>query len=471
MSVDYPGTRPDFNGNGQVDDGEVIAGGISGLWYDRTESDASGESFDILYGVTDRGPQAFDIGDRPTDMVPESDPSFGQKVFEDPSYPLTIYEFAFNGLEVVTRRSITLLTPDGEGSFRNSTGLGGLDTHDLAYEPSGNGTYTLLGRDAFGLDTEAVLRLELDGVNGGTAVFAVSDEYYPQVAFFDAETGELVKRYVPENTDFDAVTDQFIWNDDPAYTFGTFPAIYSERRANRGFEGMAYDPNHNLLYAFIQSPMSVGGSRTATQLRRILAFEPATGIPVAEYVYFQQGTAATDKIGDAVFDSMRSKFYVIDRDSAFGAEAFKYVIEMDISSATNTLGLDWNATLGVEEPELFASPELCKIVRLTWSTDAALDYLCCVYRPLTKPVSRPSHKKSSLICLRLAARLTSTSQKALPSSRTARCFLTVCLLHMCQSSPAYTFADDNDFVKLDGRPDNMLTVVTALRGTAMVATA
>lgn len=106
MNVDYPGICSDFNGNAQVDDGEVFAVGISGLWYDRTESDESGDSFGILYGITDRGSRAFVIGDRPTKMVPQSDPSFSEKVFEDPTYPLTIYEFAFKGLEVLTRRRL-----------------------------------------------------------------------------------------------------------------------------------------------------------------------------------------------------------------------------------------------------------------------------------------------------------------------------------------------------------------------------
>lgn len=95
-------------------------------------------------------------------MVPESDPSLGEKSFEDPTYPMAIYDFAFNGIEVVTRRSF--LPPDGAGGFRNSTGLGGLDNHDLAYEPIGNGTYLLLGPDIFSFDTESVLWLELEGM-------------------------------------------------------------------------------------------------------------------------------------------------------------------------------------------------------------------------------------------------------------------------------------------------------------------
>ncbi|NDB66050.1 MAG: DUF5011 domain-containing protein, partial [Euryarchaeota archaeon] len=88
FTIDYPSStpRPDANGNGQVDPGEVTAGGLSGLWY----AGKNGSNEDVFYTISDRGPQAFDIGDIAGDDP--SDPNHGEKIFDDPDFPSTIYE-------------------------------------------------------------------------------------------------------------------------------------------------------------------------------------------------------------------------------------------------------------------------------------------------------------------------------------------------------------------------------------------
>ena len=50
-----------------------------------------------------------------------------------------------------------------------------------------HGGYEPVPADAFGMDPEAVLRLNIDGLNGGNPIFAVSDEYRPQVSIHDAK--------------------------------------------------------------------------------------------------------------------------------------------------------------------------------------------------------------------------------------------------------------------------------------------
>jgi len=194
-------------------------------------------------------------------------------------------------------------------------------------------------------------------------MFAVSDEYFPQIALFDSETGNLVRRYVPEGTVFSGVTYETGRGDVSSYTLATLPAVYANRWINRGFEGMAFNSKDGLLYAFVQSPLQPSGFQN-TEFIRILAINPATGAPVAEYLHLLDadsklaGSAKVDKIGDAVYDAARERFLLIERDSLIGASANKSVIEIDLIGATNVLGFDWNAKLGVAQPELLVTSSI-----------------------------------------------------------------------------------------------------------------
>ena len=83
----------------------------------------------------------------------------------------------------------TLRVPDGEGGFRDATGIaqmysineetgeiGGLDSSNAAFTTDGNGGYVPVAPDAFGLDPESIQRISIDGLNDGNPIFAVSDE-------------------------------------------------------------------------------------------------------------------------------------------------------------------------------------------------------------------------------------------------------------------------------------------------------
>ncbi|MEC8442088.1 MAG: hypothetical protein VXZ59_07205 [Cyanobacteriota bacterium] len=48
-----------------------------------------------------------------------------------------------------------------------------------AFTMDGNGCYAPVPADAVGMDPEGVLRLSIDGLNDGSPVFAISDEYRP----------------------------------------------------------------------------------------------------------------------------------------------------------------------------------------------------------------------------------------------------------------------------------------------------
>ena len=181
----------------------ITAGGLSGLWY-AGEEDGMG----IFYTVSDRGPQSRRIGSVPGDK-PE-DTRRNERIFDDPDFPTTVYKLGWNGEDVKTLDSFSLLMPDGKGGFRPATGIGQLDDDDASWRPNstdseGFNDYSEIPRDAFGIDAEAILLLSLPGVNNGRPVFVISDEYRPMIAFFDAETHRLVKRLVPANTDYSGI--------------------------------------------------------------------------------------------------------------------------------------------------------------------------------------------------------------------------------------------------------------------------
>ena len=160
--------------------------------------------------------------------------------------------------------------------------------------------------------------------------FWLSDEYRPAIYHFDAH-GELIDRFIPKGTA------EAVGHPDGAFGTETLPAVYAQRRSNRGFEGMALNTDNGNLYAFIQSPLDNPDVSDATaeaedessdfnsrnsQVLRILEVDPATGEPAGEYVYFLEGSPGVDKIGDAVYAG-DGKFYVIERDSGTDADSEK----------------------------------------------------------------------------------------------------------------------------------------------------
>ncbi|MEL6273959.1 MAG: choice-of-anchor I family protein, partial [Bacteroidota bacterium] len=157
--------------------------------------------------------------------------------------------------------------------------------------------------------------------------------------------GTLVDRFVPAGTSLLGTTPQ------PVGTYGTetLPAVYARRRANRGFEGMALNTDDGLLYAFIQSPVENPDNsvRNNSDVIRVLAVDPATGMPAAEYVYLLEANAnrgydigRVDKIGDVVYKG-NGRFLVLERDSSVPGqdEGKKYIFEFTLTGATDILGM------------------------------------------------------------------------------------------------------------------------------------
>ena len=431
--LNYPGTNspelPASLEDPNQPDVQIIAGGLSGLTYDA--------DLKRYFTISDVGPQVIDI--------PEGQGfAFeGEKIFSDPDFKLQVTELSYKIKpgKAKVKDTTTLRVPDGEGGFRDATGIaqmysineetgeiGGLDSSNAAFTTDGNGGYVPVAPDAFGLDPESIQRISIDGLNDGNPIFAVSDEYRPQVALFDAESGELIHRIVPEGSDYNAISYEPGRGDVPEFTKATLPEVYLERRGSRGFEALAYNSDDGLLYAFIQTPMSVGGDRSSSTVRRILAMDPVTGQPQHEYMFSQIGPSNQDKIGDAVYDPERGAFLVIDRDNGDTVAANKSILRMDLSEATDTLGYDWESLLGdgVYAPELLESP--AAVAEAFAEGDVMeVDQVELLNLP-SLPGVDPRFDKPEGLALKPDGTL--------------------------------VVGFDNDFARVDGRPDNLLTAIS-----------
>ena len=322
----------------------VQAGGLSGLWFDGVET-INGQALDIYYSITDRGPNGTLTA--------------GKRQFLDPDFQPSIYKLGMNRATgaVSELAIIGLKRPDGTAL----TGLPQLQGKDEIPVDVANQN---LAYDPFGIDSEtiSVFTASIGGVS--RKVFAVGDEYRGQIGLFDFSSGKLIQRYIPAGQK--ALLQAQHGSVIGVETIDSLPAIYGNRWANRGIEGMAFNSKDGLLYAFMQSPLDVDSNgdgvaaeRSPSQLTRILAIDPGTGAPVKEHLYLLSGRSGQDKIGDVTHDAARDVFLVMERDSSRALNGFKSVYEVDLRGATNTLSrtlgtgtASWADAIGVASPEL-----------------------------------------------------------------------------------------------------------------------
>ncbi|MEH2447903.1 MAG: phytase [Nostoc sp.] len=289
---------------------DISLGGFSGLYF---QGFAANGNLKFVTN-TDRGPNGESNGSNRPFFLPNFQP------------------------EVV---SFELNRSTGEINITNRTGLFRQDgTTPLTGLPNlqagANGTaYTdeigvdldnqPLANDPLGADLEGIVVAK----NGD---YWMVDEYRPAIYHFDVN-GKLIDRFIPKGTATAPNPDQ------PAGTFGTevLPAVYAQRRNNRGFEAVALEGNK--LYAFIQSAIDnpdVANDATskASVNLRILEFDIVSKQVTGEYLYRLQGLPGTDKIGDAV-SLANGKFAVVERDDNATSAGNKLIYQIDLAGATN----------------------------------------------------------------------------------------------------------------------------------------
>ncbi|MFY0712424.1 esterase-like activity of phytase family protein [Seonamhaeicola sp. NFXS20] len=332
----------------------VMLGGFSGLFYDEANSTATDY---VFYAIPDRGPN--DATTSGASVTPAA--SQNLRPFKLPNYQGRIAKFTLNKTtgDITLNQQILLTRKDGTTPITGKGNIPGIDEVPVTYTDAATAyanadyvgadseEYHALPYDEYGGDFEGIL-IDKDGY------FWMCDEYRPAIYKFQAN-GTLVERYVPSGTSLLGDTPQ------PEGTYGaeTLPEVYSLRRANRGFEAIAYNEASHVIYAFIQSPIENPSNavRNNSDVIRILGINADTGVPVSEYVYLLErnkdagyASSRVDKIGDAVYTG-NGKFLVIERDSE-GPDAEygkKYVFEIDINYATNVLNYALSVSKELEE--------------------------------------------------------------------------------------------------------------------------
>lgn len=237
-SITIPGNSTDlFPLNGASANANLnrLGGFGSDLYYDRANN--------IFYGLADRGPGGgtIDYDIRVQKFSLDVDPHTG----------------AINNFSLLS----TILFTDGKGK-----NFDGLDPVKL------NGNPTILGRS---LDPEGLAIAP----NGN---FYVSDEYGPAVKEFTPD-GKLVREFTtPKNllpVD-DKGNVNYTTTDDSV-------KFVSGRQGNRGFEGLAINPDGSKLFALLQDPLTEEGSPDGRSSRniRLVVFDTKTGQSTAQYIY------------------------------------------------------------------------------------------------------------------------------------------------------------------------------------------
>lgn len=316
---------------------EILLGGLSGLFY---EGETENGKLQFI-ATPDRGPNG-----EPTDVDGDG---VNERPFPLPDYQAKLVRFTLDreSGEFEITEEIPLTREDGHTPI---TGLPNLQAREPGTAYTDEVPVDLNGHplenDPFGADMESVVVAE-DGS------FFLSDEYRPAIYHFDPH-GVLIDRFIPEGT---AAS---VGHPESAFGTETLPEVYAQRRANRGFEGMALNTDNGNLYAFIQSPIDNPDVSNAeaeaadesndfnsrnSQVIRILEVDPHSGEPVGEYVYFLEGSSGVDKIGDAVYAG-DGKFKVIERDSGTDADSEKFIFEVDLTGATNILDTELSTAMG-----------------------------------------------------------------------------------------------------------------------------
>ncbi|WZI66359.1 MAG: phytase [Gloeotrichia echinulata IR180] len=294
---------------------DILLGGFSGLYFQ---------------GVAANGNLKFVTH---TDRGPNGEPTGQNRPFLLPNFQPEIVSFELNrttGEITITNRT-GLFRQDGKtpltGLPNVQAGAGGTAyTDEIAVDLDNK----VLANDPLGADLEGIVVAP----NGD---YWMVDEYRPAIYQFDSK-GKLLNRFIAKGTAAAPEPDQ------AAGTFGTevLPAVYAQRRNNRGFEAVALEGNK--LYAFIQSaidnPDNAGDttSRNSRNLR-ILEFDTVSKTVTGEYLYLldditASGNAKTDKIGDAV-SLGNGKFAVVERDDIGTNASNKLIYQIDLAAATN----------------------------------------------------------------------------------------------------------------------------------------
>lgn len=311
-----------------VNDRKVLLGSVgSDLWHGPTDPQ------DEFWMLTDRGPNGqikVDGTNRRTFWVPDFTPM--------------ILRVKTEGKTIRILETVAIVGQSG----KPVTGLPNLKGVDeTPYEYSAR---EILSFNPSGLDTEGLVRTT-------AGEFWIAEEYSPSLLHVD-RTGKVLKRYVPEGLKLDGT-------DYPVAA--VLPAIYTKRKVNRGFEGLALSRDQQTLYAVLQSPLlnpdkKIGeGSRNT----RLIVFDIPSEKVIAEYAYRFDVAKDFDPNPKTTPDEMKlsgvafinpTTLLVLER-----TDAVAKLYSVDLNTATNILNSKWDDPKTVPSLESIADPATANI--------------------------------------------------------------------------------------------------------------
>lgn len=204
-----------------------------------TDHPAIGSGLQHLHGnhyisITDRGPNADRVD--------------GNKSFPLPQFTPTIMRFKVVHDQIVPQRVLPIVNDLGEGVTGIPNGPADDSTPYLTLTAT-----TPLPFNPDGMDIEDVHTLR----GGG---FILVEEYGPSVVIV-SRAGNVLKRYTPVGKTLPGAH----------YTVSdTLPPVFTQRRANRGFESMAVSRDGRTAYTMTQSPMGSTSSGSPYRDSRVI---------------------------------------------------------------------------------------------------------------------------------------------------------------------------------------------------------
>ena len=254
---------------------------------------------DVFYMLTDRG---SNVAGQEANSI----------IIGKPDFTPQIGKFRLKDGKLILEQVIELKNAAGNrlNGLPNPAGMGA--SGETAYDLNGN----ILTPDPDGIDSEGL-------VAAADGTFWISDEYGPHIVHVDA-TGKTIERINPFGT-------------------GTgnrkLPAVFTNRRANRGMEGLTITPDGKTLVGIMQSPMYNPSKAAVTNstVLRIITFDITTAA-TKQYAYLMDNKSLTG-VSEIVAVN-NTTFLTLERDGLFGGAAtnpatFKKVFKIDLSNATD----------------------------------------------------------------------------------------------------------------------------------------
>jgi alkaline phosphatase len=170
------------------------------------------------------------------------------RVFPLPTFTPTIFQLKTVANRIQVEWALPIVANDAGDPV---TGIPNSATEDSV--PLANAAGTLLPYNPNGMDVEDIHTLP----GGG---YIVVEEYSPSVVIIDAN-GKVTRRYTPQGKTLPGAS--YPVSD-------TLPAVLSQRRVNRGFEGVTVSPDGTTAYTVMQSPLGSTAAGAPTRDSRVV---------------------------------------------------------------------------------------------------------------------------------------------------------------------------------------------------------